>query len=109
MRTYWFACGGIELFLYFQTMRILLSNKGAYKSSNIFYALFSSVMVFSVTVWVATQAMFGQKMWLLDSNFPGGPHAYWRKNIAVWYIDWGTTAIIILQLMTDALMVRFVQ
>ena len=98
---------GIELFLYFKTIRILLNNKRALdKKSNLFYGLFSSTMVFSVTVWVATQAMFGQKLWLLDPHFPGGPAAYWRKNIAVWYIDCGTTTIIILQLMTDALMVR---
>ncbi|KAF8556745.1 hypothetical protein OG21DRAFT_1506141 [Imleria badia] len=97
---------GIELFLFFKTIRILLSNRGTRKKKIIlFYVLFSSTMVFTVTVWVATQAMFGQKLWLLDSDFPGGPAAYWRKNIAIWYIDWGTTAIVVLQLMTDALMI----
>ena len=62
-------------------------------------------MVFSVTVWIATQAIFGEKMWLLDSDFQGGPGAYWETNISDWYMDWGTTAVILLQLMTDSLMV----
>ena len=62
-------------------------------------------MVFSITVWVATSVIFGEKMWLLDSNFPGGPDAYWATNMSVWYMDWGTTSVILVQLMTDGLMV----
>ncbi|KAF8443961.1 hypothetical protein L210DRAFT_3533263 [Boletus edulis BED1] len=95
---------GMELVLYFKTMNILLSNR-AIKKSNLFYALFSSTMVLLVTVWVATSAVFGEKMWLLDSNFPGGPDAYLQENISVWYLDWGTTSVILLQLMTDGLMI----
>ncbi|KAF8132481.1 hypothetical protein EV363DRAFT_1449391 [Boletus edulis] len=86
-------------------MAILLNHKEALKKSNLFYALFSSVMVFSVTVWVATSAIFGQNMWLLHSNFPGGQDAYWKNNFSVWYMDWSTTAVIVLQLMTDGLMI----
>ena len=106
MRIYQSICAGIELILYIKTMSILLSNRGAHKKSNLFYALFSSVMVFSITIWVVTSAVFCQKMWLQDSNFPGGPDMYWKKNLSVWYMDWGTTAVILLQLMTDGLMVR---
>ncbi|KAN0080046.1 hypothetical protein V8E55_009612 [Tylopilus felleus] len=97
---------GVELLFYFKTMRVLLSNSGAHRKSNLFYALFSSVMVFSITVWVATQAVFGQKMWLLDSDFPGGPYAYWKTNLSVWYMNWSTVQVIVLQLMTDALMIH---
>ena len=106
MHTYQCAGAGVELLLYFKTIHILLSNRGARRKSNLFYALFSSMMVFSITVWVATQALFGQKMWLLEADFPGGPDAYWSANIWVWYMDWGTTAVILLQLMTDGLMVE---
>lgn len=62
-------------------------------------------MLFSITVWVATQVIFGENMWVLESDFPGGPYVYWTMKIRVWYMGWGTIAIIILQLMTDALMV----
>ncbi|KAG9311430.1 hypothetical protein JVU11DRAFT_8543 [Chiua virens] len=87
-------------------MQILLSARRAHKKSNTFYAVFSTMMLFLVTVWVATQAFFGEKMWILDSNFPGGPDVYWKANISVWYMDWGTTAVVLLQLMTDALMIH---
>lgn len=106
VQAYWSAPAGIELFLYFNTIRILLSNRGKHKKSNLFYALFSSMMVFLITVWIATKAIFGQNMLLLDSNFSGGPDAYWTANIGVWYMDWATMTVIVLQLMTDALMVR---
>ena len=63
------------------------------------------MMLLMITIWISTQAIFGEKMWLEDANFPGGPDSYWASNISVWYMDWGTTAITVLQLMTDALMV----
>ena len=62
-------------------------------------------MLFSISVWLVTSAIFCQKMWLQYSNYPGGANAYFLANISVWYMDWGTTAVILLQLMTDALMV----
>lgn len=62
-------------------------------------------MLFLITVWIGAQALFGEEMWLLNSDFPGGSGAYWAKNISVWYMDWGTTAGVLLQLMTDGLMV----
>ncbi|KAF8549278.1 hypothetical protein OG21DRAFT_1421588 [Imleria badia] len=97
---------GIELFLYFETIRILLRSGGTHKKSNLFYALFSSMMVFLTTIWIATQAIFGQNMWLLDADFPGGPDAYWQAKIGIWYMDWATMTVIVLQLMTDALMIH---
>ncbi|KAF8553256.1 hypothetical protein OG21DRAFT_1414658 [Imleria badia] len=94
---------GIELVLYYKTMGILLSNRRANTKAYLFYALFSSIMVFGLTVWIATAVIFGEKMWLVDSNFPGGPDMYWKKNISVWYMAWAMSAVILVQLMTDGL------
>ncbi|KAG9311429.1 hypothetical protein JVU11DRAFT_8542 [Chiua virens] len=97
---------GIELVLYFKTMRVLLTATGrARKRSNIFYVAFSSIMLFLVTIWVASGAIFGEKMWIIDARYPGGLDQYWKTNISVWYMDCGTTAVILLQLMTDGLMI----
>ena len=63
------------------------------------------MMVFLITVWVATLALFGEKMWMLESGFPGGLYAYWNTKIGVWYMGWGAVAVIVLQLITDGLMV----
>ncbi|KAI9566084.1 hypothetical protein HD554DRAFT_2194648 [Boletus coccyginus] len=96
---------GIELVLYFRTMHALLSPKARRRKSDVFYTSFSSVMLLMITIWVSTQAVFGEKMWLEDAGFPGGPDAYWASNASVWYMDFGTTAVIVLQLMTDGLMI----
>ncbi|KAF8548726.1 hypothetical protein OG21DRAFT_1422559 [Imleria badia] len=96
---------GVELVLYFKTMHVLLSSNIRHKRSDKFYVTFSSVMLLMITIWVSTQAVFGEKMWLIDAAFPGGPDAYWAANVSVWYMDLGTTAITVLQLMTDGLMI----
>ncbi|KAN0080059.1 hypothetical protein V8E55_009625 [Tylopilus felleus] len=97
---------GVELTLYFKTMCILLSKRGMRKKSNIFYALFSSIMLLLITIWIAAQAIFGQHMWILESDFPGGATAYWDAHLAVWYMELSTIVVVLLQLMTDALMIH---
>ncbi|KAF9235460.1 hypothetical protein BU15DRAFT_77953 [Melanogaster broomeanus] len=94
---------GIELVLYFKTMHVLRRQRGG---STIFYAFFSSVMFFLITVWLVTQILFGEEMWIENQDFPGGPAEYWELHVSDWYIDFGGTAVIVLQLMTDALMIN---
>ena len=97
---------GIELFLYFKTMRIFLARRRQRHKCDIFYAVFSTVMLVLITIWVAALGAFGQKMWLLDRNYPGGPMGYYETHTPVLYMDFGRVALTILQQMTDALMVR---
>lgn len=97
---------GVELVLYLKTMHVLLSPEGRRKKSDVLYAIFSTVMLLMITLWVSTQAVFGEEMWLVNAGYPGGPDAYWASYASVWYMDLGTTAITVLQLMTDGLMVR---
>lgn len=98
---------GVELVLYFWTMYSLLTHQGERKKSDTFYAIFSTVMVLMITIWVSAQAGFGEKMWLLDAGSPDDWNAYGSADFSVWYLDWGMLAIAINQLMTDALMVRY--
>ncbi|KAF8549708.1 hypothetical protein OG21DRAFT_561996 [Imleria badia] len=96
---------GIELVLYFQTMAIFLARRRHPHKSDIFYAAFSTVMLVLTTIWVAALATFGQKMWLLNRNYPGGPMAYHTATSSDPYIDLGRMAVIVVQQMTDALMI----
>ncbi|KAF9235461.1 hypothetical protein BU15DRAFT_77954 [Melanogaster broomeanus] len=97
---------GIELILYSKTMHILLCHKRQWGGSAIFYAFFSSMMFFLITVWVVTQILFGKRMWIENQDYPGGPTEYWEAHISDWYMDFGGTAVIMLQLITDALMIN---
>ncbi|KAG9311427.1 hypothetical protein JVU11DRAFT_8540 [Chiua virens] len=96
---------GIQLGLYFETIATLWSVRRENKTSYVFYTVFSSIMLFLVTVWISTEAFFTEKMWILDSSYPSGPDQYWKDNSSVWYMDLGTTAAVLLQLVTDALMI----
>jgi hypothetical protein len=87
-------------------MQILLGKRGNRKKSDVFYAFFSTMMLFLVSLWLITQAIFNGKMWIEDRDYPGGPGQYWSDHMSDWYMDLGSTAVVLLQLMTDALMVR---
>lgn len=91
----------MELALYFETMYVMLIRRER-KRHAIFYAIFSSVMILLITVWIITEAYFGEELWVLSRTLSGGSSLRAR----VWFFGCGTLAIIVLQLMTDALMVR---
>jgi len=63
-------------------------------------------MLILITIWVSTNAIFGEEMWLIHSDYPGGANAYYMSNISNWYMVMGRAAVFVLQLMTDALLVR---
>lgn len=88
-------------------MYSLLTQQGERQKSDIGYGIFSTVTLLMITIWVSTQAIFGEKMWLLDAGSADDWNAYGSTDFSVWYVDWGTTAIAVIQLMTDALMVRY--
>ena len=98
-----FLALGIELTLYFTTMHALLNHPGKRTRSDMFLATFSSVMLFTVSIWVFTQAIFGKETWEDPSiASTGSPVAN------LWYMNLATLSPLVLQLMTDGLMVRYI-
>jgi len=69
------------------------------------YQAFSTVMLLLTTVWVAAGSIFGQELWVLNQNYPGGPIAYGVANASDLYIVVSGAATIVVQLMADCLMV----
>ena len=63
-------------------------------------------MLLLITILVSTTAVFGQEMWVIQAGYPGGPAAFWEAKQTLWYLYLQRVAIAILQLMTDALLVR---
>ena len=101
----WHAILGVELVLYVQTMQALLRRDSKHPRTNRFFAIFSTVLLFLITIFVAVQAVFGEEMWIVNADFEGGSAAYLETHASVWYQTWGTAASIALQLMSDALLV----
>lgn len=100
------SLSGIQLALYFKTMHVVLARRREPWKRDAFYAGFSSVMLLLITIRIASEGVYGQKMWLVDRNYPGGPVAYGEAHASDVYMDLGATAVVILQQMADALMVR---
>ena len=92
--------------LYFMTVRIMLSRKHRHAPRDKWFLCFSTALLCLNTIFVATQAVFGEEMWIVNANYPGGMDAYLGDFASVWYQTLGTAASIVLNLLADGLMVR---
>ncbi len=70
-----------------------------------FMIAFSTILLILNTIYWTTQAYFGQMMYINNPSYPGGIDGYFQGNSSVWYQTWGTTACVISNLMSDALLV----
>ena len=91
--------------LYFHTLRAIFRKSRKYRRADVVFATLSSVNLSLVTIFLATFSVFGQEMWILHPDYPGGSAAYLADNAAVWYQTMGSAASVVLNLMSDGLLV----
>ncbi|KAI0057078.1 hypothetical protein BV25DRAFT_1469453 [Artomyces pyxidatus] len=96
---------GVELVLYTMTMQKLLSHKTRRTRPDRFFIFFSTANLILITIYVAVQSVFGEEMWIVNADFPGGQGAYLEEFAAVWYQTMGTTASVALNLLSDGLLI----
>ncbi|KAI0821783.1 hypothetical protein BC628DRAFT_1464255 [Trametes gibbosa] len=99
---------GVELVLYFMTVRAMFNPKHRQmhsRGSDKFFVFFSTALLCLNTIFVATEAVFGQEMWVVHADYPGGQDAYLDDFAAVWYQTLGTAASIVLNLLSDGLLI----
>ncbi|KAL6306352.1 hypothetical protein BKA93DRAFT_729644 [Sparassis latifolia] len=97
---------GIELILYFSTIKALLrSDRLDNNKSRIFFICFSTALLLLNTIYVAAEAVFGEEMWIVNADYPGGSAAYLEEFASVWYQTLGSTASILMNLLTDGLLI----
>ncbi|KAI8977824.1 hypothetical protein BD414DRAFT_156735 [Trametes punicea] len=95
---------GVELTVYILTIQEITRRRKP-NSKDKFLVLFSTVLLLLNTVFVATEAVFGEEMWIVNADYPGGQDAYLEDFASVWYQTFGTAASIVLNLCSDALMI----
>ncbi|KAH9850996.1 hypothetical protein C2E23DRAFT_733876 [Lenzites betulinus] len=96
---------GIELMLYVASTTIILRNEDPRNARSFRLFLYLSTgLLLMITIYVAVQAVFGQEMWVVHADYPGGSAAYLADNAAVWYQTLGSAASIVLNLMSDGLL-----
>ncbi|KAM5545482.1 hypothetical protein V8D89_000520 [Ganoderma adspersum] len=93
---------GVELVFYFATATLVVRNKDERnrRSFRIFF-YFSTGILVMITIYTSVQATFGQEMWIGNADYPGGSGAYLVDHAAVWYQTFGTTASVVLNILSD--------
>ena len=97
---------GTELVLYGATLNALVYHRKKWAKRDRFYMAFSTALLILITIYMSTEAVFGQEMWIVHAGFPGGAAAYLEENADIWYQTLGTTASVVLNALADALLVR---
>ena len=98
---------GIVLVLYYMVLRQVCALQKR-TAADTFLTCFCTALVLLNTVYWTTQVYFGQMMWIVHADFPGGSDAYWARYSSVWYQTWGIAACVLSNLMSDALLVSVV-
>lgn len=98
---------GVELVLYGMTMNALVNHRKQWTRTDKFYMAFSTALLVLITIYMSTEAVFGQEMWIVHADSPGGSLEFLIENADIWYQTMGTTASVILNLFSDALLVSF--
>ena len=94
--------------LYFASVWLILNGRergSGGKRSDKLFLFFSTGLLVMITIYVAVQAVFGQEMWIVNADYPGGNGQYLADNAAVWYQTLGSAASVVLNLMSDGLLV----
>ncbi|EIW52682.1 uncharacterized protein TRAVEDRAFT_31818 [Trametes versicolor FP-101664 SS1] len=95
---------GVELVLYFASVRLILSSKDKTNVDRRPFLYFSTALLVMITIYVAVQAVFGEEMWIVHADYAGGSAQYLADNAAVWYQTLGSASSIVLNLMSDGLL-----
>lgn len=69
---------------------------------------YSTALFILLTIDIATNAFWGEQMWISSRNLPGGPSMFIAQKLSVWYQIIGSSSAAALIFLGDALLVCFV-
>ena len=106
-------CTGIELSLYFVSMKLILGNNATGRRGrnaretrgNKVHLWLSNILLFMITSSLIVQCFFGEQMWITNENYPGGTGAWFADHISVWYETYDTGSSLVRILITDGFLV----
>ena len=93
------------------TIRIILDpkHKKTATARDKFFLAYSTMLLCCNTIFVATEAVFGEEMWVVNADYPGGQDAYLFTFASVWYQTLGTASTLLQNYLSDALLVSDAQ
>ncbi|KAH9934030.1 uncharacterized protein BXZ73DRAFT_100869 [Epithele typhae] len=98
---------GVYLSLYYLTVRFAIDDyrrAGAqYGRSHRLFVCISTVLLFMITLWIVVKAIFGQEMWVVNENYPGGAQRYYLDHTSAWYyVMPGSVSLVSINAIADA-------
>ncbi|TFY65000.1 hypothetical protein EVJ58_g2250 [Rhodofomes roseus] len=97
---------GVQLVLFAATLRAFRRKTDVrHRKSDSFFAVYSTVMTLLLTVDVATNAVWGEQMWITSRTQPGGVEGFIATETSVWYETLSSTSVVALIFMSDALLI----
>lgn len=89
--------------MYFTTIRRLLQRSVSGRHRTFFF-LYSTVLLVLLTIDISTNAVWAEQMWITFRDDPGVP-TYIAQDLRVWYQIVGSTSVVAMVLLGDALLV----
>lgn len=97
---------GVNLTVYFLIMQGLWSSKHhSTIAMKKFHAVFSTVMILLLTIDVSVTAIWGEEMWIVRRDAPGGIPLFILTENSIWYSTLGTICTFIIVLLADIFLV----
>ena len=97
---------GVQLVLYFSTLQAFRHKSDLRRHrSDLFFAVYSTIMTLLLTIDISTNAVWGEQMWITSRSQPGGVEGFIATETSVWYQTLSSTSVVALIFMSDGLLV----
>lgn len=99
---------GVQLVLYFSTLQAFRQKSDLRRHrSDLFFAVYSTIMTLLLTIDISTNAVWGEQMWITSRSQPGGVEGFIATETSVWYQTLSSTSVVALIFMSDGLLVSW--
>jgi len=95
---------GLDIFAFFASVYCISGRPSNYRKGQTFYVVYGGILLALTTITVATDALWGQYMWIDHRNYPGGPLAYLAAE-ATWFNILGLATVAAANILGDGLLV----
>jgi hypothetical protein len=96
---------GVEAFTFVAAVYCISQRSPEYQKRQRFYISYGAVLLSLFTIQFASEAVWGQYMWIDHRNYPGGPLGFYAASQVAWYVVIGLVATIVVNILGDVLLV----
>jgi hypothetical protein len=99
---------GLNIFAFLASVYCISDRPSEYRKGQTFYVVYGGILLALTAIAVATDALWGQYMWIDRRNYPGGPLGYFAASEGSWFNVLGLAAGAATNIVGDGLLVRLI-